>query len=66
MAQLYEYDKYSEKSLLQQRQQEIWIPSFAASGHNLYAKSAHVYLSKMLMLEKDHPTVHASRMVIMY
>jgi hypothetical protein len=34
------------------------LPFFAASGHNLYAKSVHVYLQKMLKLEEDLPEVY--------
>jgi hypothetical protein len=34
------------------------LPFFAASGHNLYLKSAHIYLQNMLKLKQDHPDVH--------
>ena len=34
------------------------LPYLAASGHNLYTKSAYVYIKKMCDLEKDHPTVY--------
>ena len=34
------------------------IPYFAATGHRLYAKSAHVYLQNMLSLPVTHPEVH--------
>ena len=36
------------------------LPFFAASGHNLYAKSAHLYLQKMDDLPKSHPDIHNS------
>ena len=35
------------------------LPYFAAAGHNLYTKSAHVYLSQMRNLQNDKPAVHA-------
>ena len=35
------------------------LPYFAASGHNLYAKSAYIYLQTMNQLEDRQPTVHA-------
>ena len=35
------------------------LPYFAAAGHNLYAKSAHIYLSQMQNLQITHPDVHA-------
>ena len=35
------------------------LPYFVATGHNLYAKSAHVYLQKMLHLQVTHPDVYA-------
>ena len=38
------------------------LPYFAASGHNLYAKSAYVYLQMMHQLEGRQPLVHASFM----
>ncbi|XP_045211013.2 uncharacterized protein LOC123562441 [Mercenaria mercenaria] len=34
------------------------LPFFAASGHNLYLKSAYIYLQKMLQLKASHPEVH--------
>ena len=34
------------------------LPYFAAAGHNLYAKSAYVYLQTMTMLPETHPDVH--------
>ncbi|XP_053373150.1 uncharacterized protein LOC123533634 [Mercenaria mercenaria] len=34
------------------------LPYFAASGHNLYLKSAYIYLQNMLKLEKEHPDVY--------
>lgn len=36
------------------------LPYFAASGHNLYLKSAYLYLQSMLELEQNHPDVHAA------
>ncbi len=36
------------------------LPYFAAAGHNLYAKSAHVYLQMMVKLEDEHPDVYQS------
>ena len=36
------------------------LPYFAASGHNLYAKSAYMYLQKMQKLPESHPDVHSS------
>jgi len=36
------------------------LPYFAASGHNLYTKSAYVYLQNMACLEDDHPDVYHS------
>ena len=38
------------------------LPYLAASGHNLYTKSAHLYLQMMLDLENDHPEVYAKFM----
>ncbi|CAG2245843.1 unnamed protein product [Mytilus edulis] len=35
------------------------LPYLAASGHNLYTKSAYFYLSQMQNLESDHPDIHA-------
>ena len=34
------------------------LPYFAASGHNLYLKSAHIYLQKMMKLEEVNPDVY--------
>jgi hypothetical protein len=34
------------------------LPYLAASGHNLYVKSVHVYLQNMLKLETDLPEIH--------
>ena len=36
------------------------LPYFAAAGHNLYAKSAFVYLQLMHELQEKHPDVHNS------
>lgn len=36
------------------------LPFFAAAGHNLYAKSAHVYLQIMSELKDKHPDVFQS------
>ena len=36
------------------------LPYLAASGHNLYVKSAHVYLQDMLELEQTHPNLDAA------
>ena len=36
------------------------LPYFASTGHNLYAKSVHVYLSQMQNLHIDHPDVYQS------
>jgi hypothetical protein len=36
------------------------LPYFAAAGHNLYAKSAYVYLQKMLEIPESHPDIHTS------
>lgn len=38
------------------------LPYFAAAGHNLYAKSGHLYLQKMQDLESSHPDVYSSFM----
>ena len=35
------------------------LPFFAASGHNLYAKSAYIYVQQMLQLADSHPDVFA-------
>ena len=35
------------------------LPYLAASGHNLYTKSAYIYLSQMQNLRTTHPQVHA-------
>ena len=34
------------------------LPYLAASGHNLYTKSARLYLQQMLNLRTEHPDVH--------
>ena len=34
------------------------LPYFVAAGHNIYAKSAYVYLSMMFKPELDHPEVY--------
>ena len=34
------------------------LPYFAASGHNLYAKSAYIYYQMMKKLEDTNPTIH--------
>ena len=34
------------------------LPFFASSGHNLYLKSAYIYLQNMLSLHETHPDVH--------
>ena len=34
------------------------LPFFTASGHNLYAKSAYLYLVKMNALQKTHPKLY--------
>ena len=34
------------------------LPYFAASGYNLYTKSARIYLQEMSKLKDDHPCVH--------
>lgn len=34
------------------------LPYLAASGHNLYAKSARLYLQSMIRLEGEHPDVY--------
>ena len=36
------------------------LPYFAAAGHNLYTKSAYLYLQSMLALEETHPEVYRS------
>lgn len=33
------------------------LPFFAAAGHNLYTKSAYVYLTSMHMLPSEHPEI---------
>ena len=38
------------------------LPYFAASGHNLYLKSAYIYLQNMSQLPTDHPTVYQAFM----
>ncbi|MES9879832.1 MAG: hypothetical protein ABW185_03025 [Sedimenticola sp.] len=34
------------------------LPYFSAAGHNLYAKSAYIYLQRMTKLEHQHPDVY--------
>ena len=34
------------------------LPFFAASGHNLYAKSAYTYLQYMSKPKDEHPNVY--------
>ncbi|CAC5362571.1 unnamed protein product [Mytilus coruscus] len=34
------------------------LPYFAAAGHNVYAKSAYVYISMMQTLQQDHPDIY--------
>ena len=34
------------------------LPYFAAAGHNLYAKSAHIYLQTMGRLKDEHPIIY--------
>ena len=34
------------------------LPYFAASGHNLYAKSAYIYYQMMTKLKDTNPTIH--------
>ena len=34
------------------------LPYYAATGHNLYLKSANLYLDKMLRLPEEHPDVY--------
>ena len=34
------------------------LPYFAASGHNLYAKSEYIYYQMMTKLEDTNPTIH--------
>ncbi|CAG2229848.1 unnamed protein product [Mytilus edulis] len=36
------------------------LPFLAASGHNLYTKTAYVYLMTMQSLDEDHPDVYAN------
>ena len=38
------------------------LPYFAAAGHNLYPKSAYLYLQKMTELKEDHPDVYKNFM----
>lgn len=35
------------------------LPYLAAAGHNLYVKSAYIYLTEMCELEETHPYVHS-------
>ena len=46
--------------LLQLKSLQQMLPYLAASGHNLYVKSAHVYLQDMLELEQTHPNLDAA------
>ena len=39
---------------------QAMLPYFAAAGHNLYVKSAHMYLQTMLELPETHPDIHSS------
>ena len=34
------------------------LPYFAASGHNLYAQSAYLYLQMMFALPETHPEIY--------
>lgn len=34
------------------------LPYFTAAGHNLYAKSACVYISMMKTLQQNHPDIY--------
>ena len=45
--------------LLHLKSLQQMLPYLAASGHNLYVKSAHVYLQDMLELEQTHPKLEA-------
>ena len=36
------------------------LPYFAAAGHNLYAKSAYIYLMTMHLLPSEHPDIFAA------
>ena len=38
------------------------LPYFAASGHNLYTKSAYIYLQIMCKIEETHPEVYEAFM----
>ena len=38
------------------------LPYFAASGHNLYTKSAYIYLQIMCRIEETHPEVYKAFM----
>ena len=38
------------------------LPYFAAAGHNMYAKSAYIYVMSMINLQKAHPDVHSKFM----
>ena len=50
----------SEHWLLHLKSLQQMLPYLAASGHNLYVKSAHVYLQDMLELEQTHPNLDAA------
>ncbi|CAC5420603.1 unnamed protein product [Mytilus coruscus] len=39
---------------------QAMLPFLAASGHNLYTKTAYVYLMPLQSLDEDHPDVYAS------
>ncbi|PIK43057.1 hypothetical protein BSL78_20086 [Apostichopus japonicus] len=47
----------TENWLLHLNTLQDMLPNFAAAGHNLYAKSANIYLQQMLKLETDNPDV---------
>ena len=38
------------------------LPYFAAAGHNLYTKSAYLYLQKMTELKEDNPDIYKNFM----
>ena len=46
--------------LLHLKSLQQMLPYLATSGHNLYVKSAHVYLQDMLELEQTHPNLDAA------
>ena len=43
--------------MLHLRSLQEMLPFFAASGHNLYAKSAYIYIQQMVQLADKHPDV---------